>query len=201
MMNMIHQFLCSFTVNAKFCQVHPSEYAYYFGHVNREESDTANCREYPSNLQPNVFTNQYIHCNGTERRLTDSDHGSDQYFVSKYYVWGNRTRIKLLFAFPKRVNLTTITLHYYSDSVRGLPNLRFFAVPNDFDVWNALTPSYSYVDISAVPPGGEPGGHRSKSITVNFRTRKILMYKHTNADFQLAVSEVEFFNCSSKLQL
>ena len=81
---------------------------------------------------------QYMHCDGTRLRLTDSDTGSEQYSSSYYYEWRAGTEIRQLqFIFPTRVNLTTITLHYYSDSQRGLPRLRFYAAPDDFDVWDA----------------------------------------------------------------
>ena len=98
------------------------------------------------------------------------------------------------YVFPTRVSLTTITLHYYSDSVRGLPRLRFYAVPDDFDVWDGPTTSYPLVNVVTVPPGGEPAGRRSVSINVNFNTKKVLMYKYSSS-FQFAVSEVEFFTC------
>ena len=104
---------------------------------------------------------------------------------------------QLLFIFPTRVDLTTITLHYYSGNGRGLPRLRFYVVPDDSDVWNAPTFSYSRVDIAAVPPGEDPAGLRNFSVNFNFvNTKKILMYKFSSS-FILAVSEVEFFtNCS-----
>ena len=101
---------------------------------------------------------------------------------------------QLLFIFPTRVNLTTITLHYYSDNVTGLLRLRFFAVPDFFDVWDAASSSYSRVDIAAVPPGGEPAGRRNVNVNVNFNTKKILMYK-SSSSFVFALSEVEFFLC------
>ena len=69
---------------------------------------------------------------------------------------------QLLFIFPTAVSLTTITLHYYSDNIRGLPRLRFYAVPDDFDVWDAPTTSYPHVDVALVPPGGEPAGRRNQ---------------------------------------
>ena len=93
--------------------------------------------------------------------------------------------------------MTTITLHYYSDSDRGLPRLRFYAVPDDLDIWDPPTTSYPYVDVARVPPGGEPRGHRNVNISVNFNTKKVLMYKFSS-NLQFAVSEVEFFACNGK---
>ena len=113
-------------------------------------------------------------------------------------MWSAGSDGQLLFIFPTRVSLTTITLHYYSDSVRGLPRLRFYAVPDDFDVWDALTTSTPYVGVVSVPPGGKPAGRRSVSININFSTKRILIYKFSSS-FQFAVSEVEFFRYSKKL--
>ena len=91
--------------------------------------------EYPTSLtQAGTSPEDYFHCGGTQLKLTDSDIGSKQYSSSDYYVWPAETMSQLLFIFPTRVNLTTITLHYYRDSVRGCPRLRFYAVPDDFDV-------------------------------------------------------------------
>ena len=177
------------------CQVYPSEYAYKDDSVAEHESSSANCRRYPSRLQTGVYTEQYTHCDGTQLKLTDSDLGQGQYQTSDYYVWFAGSAAQLLFAFPTRVSLTTITLHYYSDSHRGLPRLLFYAVPNDFDVWDLPTTSYPRVEVVSVPQGGGPAGRRSVSINVNFSTKKLLIYKISSM-FAFAVSEVEFFTCS-----
>ena len=172
------------------------EYAYRDDSVNRAES---NCRRYTASDNEGTipFPDQYIHCNGTQLKLTDSNLGQDQYRSGDYYWWSAGSDAQLLFIFPTRVSLTTITLHYYSDSVRGLPRLTLYAVPDDFDISNAPTSGYTSVDVAAVP-GGKPAGGKSVSINVNFNTRKVLMFKY-ESEFQLAVSELQFFNCSSKL--
>ena len=139
-----------------------------------------------------MYTDEYTHCNGTQLKLTDSDLGQERYQISDYYVWLAGSDAQLLFIFPTRVSLTTITLHYYSDSVRGLPRLRFYAVPDDFDVWDASTTSYPGGDVASVSPGGAPAGHRSVSINVNLNAKRVLMYKFSSS-FVLSVSEVEFF--------
>ena len=145
-----------------------------------------------------IYSQDYIYCDGTQLVLTDSDLGPEQYRSSYYYEWSAGTVPRqLLFIFPTRVNLTTITLHYYSDSQRGLPRLRFYAAPDDFDVWD--TPYGSrYADIAAVPPGAESAGRRNVSINVNFSTSKILMVK-LGSTYKLAVSEVEFINSTGML--
>ena len=179
--------------------MYPSEYAYHKDSVTRAEPIlSANCRNYPSGYADNVRTQDYTHCDGTQLRLTDSDTGPEQYSSSYFYEWsaGSEPR-QLLFIFPTRVNLTTITLHYYSDSERGLPRLRFYAVPDDFDVWDAPPGNSRYTDIATVPLGEESAGRRNASINFNFSTKKILMVK-TKSDFQFAVSEVEFFTCNGK---
>ena len=176
--------------------MYPSEHAY---HKDSVESDRveSNCRKYsPGNLPGGEHPENYIHCDGTQLKLADSNFGQEQYQSSDYHVWPVGSDAELLFILPTRVSLTTITLHYYSDSDRGLPRLTFYAVPDDFDVWNAPDSSNPHADVASVPPGGEPAGHRSISINVNFNTKKVLMYKHSSTkSFQFAVSEVEFFTC------
>ena len=173
--------------------MYPSEYAYHDDSVNRAERSSANCRRYPpGSLQGSFHSEDYTHCDGTQLRLNDSDHGQEQYSSSDYYVWSAGRDGQLLFIFPTRVSLTAITLHYYSDSDRGLPRLRFYAVPDDFDVWDVPTTSNPSVDVASVPQSGEPAGRRNVSINVNFNAKKVLMYKFSSS-FQLALSEVEFF--------
>ena len=187
--------------STRFCRVYPSEYAYLKDSVYGIERDSVTCRNYRIKLL--VRSEDYIHCDGTQLRLTDFDIGSEQYNPSEYYVWlGNERRShQLLFIFPTRVNLTTITQHYYHTSGRGLPELRFYAVPDDFDVWNAPLSSYSHVDVAAVPPSGEPAGHRNVSITVTYYhyTSKLLLVKFASS-YPFQVSELEFlcYNCNGK---
>ena len=148
-----------------------------------------------------IHPEDYTHCDGTQLRLTDSNLGSEQYSRSDYYVWNaGSSSSQLLFIFPTIVNLTTITLHYYSDNVRGLHRLRFYAVADDFVVWNAPATSYGYEDVTLMLPGGKPAGPRSVRINLNYTTTKVLMYR-SRGDFQFAVSEVEFFitTCNGKL--
>ena len=186
---------CYSTALAIPCQVYPSEYAYHHDSVNRAESGSGNCRRYPpGSLQVGLHTEEYVHCDGTQLKLADSDVGLEQYSSSDYYVWSAGRDEQLLFILPTRVSLTTITLHYYRNSTRGLPRLRFYAVSDDFDVWDVPTTSTPRVEIAAVPPGGEPAGRRNVSINVNFSTKKVLMYKFSSS-FQFAASEVKFLKC------
>ena len=182
------------------CQVSPTEYAYHSSSVAKVERIRANCRNYPTNLHIGAgMASQYIHCDGTQLRLSDSDLGPEQYDSNAHYVWPRGTRLsQLLFIFSTTVTMTTITPHYYSDSNHGLPRLRFYAVPDDFDIWNAPLASYRSAEVAEVAPGGESAGRRNVSINVNFNTKKVLMYMSSLSLFQFAVSEVEFFTCDSK---
>ena len=197
---MCHEQLIS-TAHVTACHVYPSEYAYRDNSVSRAESASANCRSYPiiHGLPAGIFSSDYIHCDGTQLKLADSHLGSERPFSSSsHYQWSSRSDAQLLFIFPTRVSLTTITLRYYSDCVRGLPRLKFYAVHHDFDVWDVPTTNTPHVYVTSVPPGGEPAGHRNVDINVNFNTNKVLMYKFSSF-FQFAVSEVEFSTCSKKI--
>ena len=183
-----------YTVSSALCQVYPSEYAYRDDSVNRAESASANCRRYPASNE-HLYANHYIHCNGTQLKLADSNLGQEQYQITDYYQWSAGSNGQLLFIFPTRVFLTTITLHYYSNNIRGLPRLRFYAVPDDFNVWDAPATSYPRVDTASVLPGREPAGRRNISINVNFNAKKVLMYKYSST-LVFALSETEFLICS-----
>ena len=121
-----------------------------------------------------------------------------EYTNTSYYVWNASSYAQLLFIFTTRVSLTAITLHYYSDSVRGHPRLRYYAVPDDFDVWDRPSGD-PFVGIDSIPPSGEPTGGRNVKVKVNvkFNTKKVLMSK-LSSNLQFAASEVEFFILSSK---
>ena len=174
--------------------MHPSEYAYHDDSVTRAESGSANCRGYPAgNFPGGLHADDYVHCDGTKLQLADSDLGQEQYSSSDYYVWPLGRDEQLLFILPTRVSLTTITLHYYSDSDLGFPRLTFYAVSDAFDVWDAPSTGTPHVDVDAVQ-GRELTGRRNVSINVNFSTKKVLMYKYSSS-YQFAVSEVDFFKC------
>ena len=186
--------LCTYIAHAIPCQVYPSKYAYRDESVDRDESGSANCRRYqPSSLQGSIHPEHFTHCDGTLLQLTDSNLGQEQYRVTDYYRLIAGRDEQLLFIFPTRVSLTTITLHYYSDSVQGFPRLRFYAVPDDFDVWDAPTAGTPHVNVAAVQDR-ELTGRRNVNINVIFSTKKVLMYKYSSS-YKFAVSEVEFFKC------
>ena len=178
--------------------MYPSEYAYRDDSLTRTESASANCRRYPSRDGGEGIV--YIHCDGQQLKLSDSDRGSNtEYTAISYYVWSAGSDGQLLFIFPTRVSLTTITLHYYSDSVRGRPRLRFYTIGDNFNVWDSPI-NAPFVGTGSIPPGGEPIGGRNVTIKVNnhFNTTKVLMSK-LMSNFQFALSEVEFFSSNSKI--
>ena len=182
-------------------KVYPSKYAYRNDIASRKERESANCKMYNrSGAAAGVFTENFIKCTGTQLILTDDDVGSHQYEAAKCYTWNSGTRrSQLLFTFPARVNLATITLHYYSGSGRGLSRLSFYAVPDDFDVWDALSTNYRVAKVAAVSPDGEPAGRRNISIAANLYTLKVLLSK-IGSSYEFAMSEVEFYEYSGKLK-
>ena len=192
--------MCFFTELGITCKpVYPSEYAYEEDSVDTTEHSEANCGAYQEGpLESGLHRSDYFHCDGTKLLLTDSYFGSEMYNEADYFKWRvNSETGQLLFIFSTRVNLTTITLHYYSDSTRGLPRLRFYAVPDYFDVWDAPITMYPYVDIVPVHLAEVPGGSTNTSVHTNFTSKKVLLYK-SRSSYMFALSEVEFFTCSSK---
>ena len=92
------------TVSSVSCQVYPSEYAFRYDSVSslRVEGVSANCVRYQSGLQENVYTELYIHNDGTQLWLSDSDLRQEQYSPVNYYLWPAGNDGKLLFIFPKQ---------------------------------------------------------------------------------------------------
>ena len=191
----LYSCLFAIAVSIISCQVYSSEYAYHDDFAIRAESASARCRRYEA--IDGLRSTDFIHCDGTQLKLADTNLGTEQFSSSSHYQCTAGSDGQLLFIFPTKVSLTAITLHYYSDSDWSLPRLRFYAVPDDFDIWDAPTSGTPYGGVASIPPGGDIAGHRSVSINVNFNTKKVLMYKYSSS-FQLAVSEVQFFNSSCK---
>ena len=190
------------------CQVQPTEYAYHKQATGTGggEAATAMCTVYPEGLANDTesdvdLSERYTHCNGTQLRLTDSELGPEKSInYSLYYEWGKGTT-QLLFIFSTRVNLTTITLHYYSGGQYSLPSLTFYAVPDNFYVWNNATfGNYTFVTLTSEPQADLGSkSRRNVSVNVNFNTKKVLMVKERSG-FNFAVSEVESFTrCNGKM--
>ena len=179
------------------CEVHyPSEYSYFVNSIMATERDSANCT---TTVTDEADMDHFVHCDGEQLRLVDSDLGSELYDSTDYYVWSaGVTTTRILFTFPARVHLTSLTLHYYSDSIHGLSKLRFQAVPDDFKLGDSLRAIYSQVVVDAIPPSSQEQVGRTKiAINLDFITKKVLLSKILS-NFQLSVSEVEFFTCIGK---
>ena len=176
-------------------KVYPSEYAYLQDSVYASERSGANCRNYPSGLEPSIRSEDYIHCDGIPLRLADSDYGSEPYNVNstEYYVWDAETRYRrFLLIFPTRVDMALITLHYYSDSMRGVPHLIIYPIaePDHFYVWDSLTINDVHLLLGLAPPGSQPG-HRNVSFdSLGINTTKILIIIEAG---NFALSEVELY--------
>ena len=175
---------------------------YHSRFITATERATAMCTIETVTVAGSPENYKYCYSNGTQPRLTDSELGPEKSInYSLYYEW-NRETTQLLFIFSTRVNLTTITLHYYSGSQNnGLPTLMLFAVPDNFYVWNNATfGNHTSVRVTAEPPADSGSrGRRNVSVNVNFNTKKVLMVKERSG-FNFAVSEVEFCTrCSGKM--
>ena len=169
--------------------IYPSEYAYNNDSVTRAESDSDNCSSCPPGPIPGSgYPEEYIHCDGTQLELADSNFGQgSQYPSTDHYIWPADSDGQLLFMFPTRVSLAAIRLRFYSDSGQGHPRLRFYAVPDDFDVWDAPNISYPHKDVVSVPiRAGDWIVHTSIN---NLNIKKVLMYKFGYTSV-LALSEV-----------
>ena len=176
----------------------PSEYSYFVHSVDGTERTSANCTH--TLAADNTSIDDVISCDGAQLRLADSDLGSEPYSSSDYYVWSAGVTVRrMLFTLPERVNLTGITLHYYSDSTRGLSKLSFYAVPDDFKLEDGLRSIYSQAIVDARrPESREQDGPTNFTLNLDFNTKKVLMLKILS-NFQFALSEVEFFTCNGKI--
>ena len=66
----------------------------------------------PGNLHGGVHPEHYIHCDGIQLKLADSNFGQEQYQDSDYYVWGSRSSEDsvLLFIFPTLASTVAISI-------------------------------------------------------------------------------------------
>ena len=110
---------------------------------------------------------------------------------------------ELVFIFPTRVNLTTITLHYYSDNIRGFgfPCLEFTALQDDYRIAGDRVRQGTTIEAPRpVPPDGESTGPTSISVNHVNRTTKTILMSIIRCNLQpvtFALSEVEFFTCGA----
>ena len=106
------------------CQVYPSEYAYHDDSVPelRVPAPTVGGIHLVTFKQVSIQNITSTVMEHVQLKLIDSNFGQEQYQNSDYYEWNTGSADQLLFIFPTRVSLTTITLHYYSDSVPETDN-------------------------------------------------------------------------------
>ena len=166
---------------ASSCKVLPHFYVYKQTTI-RSEPPEAGCYPYPT-------SKAYTFC-GERGRLTDDDLGPECNLTGqqhRFYIWdrmyseGNPGEDRLLFLFLTTVSLTIIQLHYYSqfDEGIGLPTLTFYAVDDEFQPWDALTPPT--VTLLAGPSmDGETPGLKTVNVgLVNSSYVKLLVYSST----------------------
>ena len=184
------------TAHATSCQVYPSEYAYRDDSVSltRFESASANSRNYPPGDQKqSISPKDYIYCNGTQLKLTDSNLGQEQCQI----ISGVLGVMSNCCSYSPQVSpwlpshcSTTVT------------------VTKVFPDWDSMLyqmtlisgiPSSPSVNVAAVPPDGEPTD-LGMLVNINFNTKKVLMYEY-GSSFVFAVSEVEFFKCEWSCKL
>ena len=63
------------------CRVKPLEYAYWDDSVNRAESSSANCEHYRNGIKSGINTSKYIHCDGSQLQLSDSNLGQELHHI------------------------------------------------------------------------------------------------------------------------
>ena len=142
---------------------------------------------------------QYLECHHPTT-ITDSNKNHSNFTQETngtVYIWSSDPD-QVLFIFSSQKLINSITLHYYSnEDNQGLPKLRFFAVPEDFEVTNRTRSTYPTRVLDAVFPGDEGTGLRNKTRDVPFNTTKILMTKGFTKNYQFYLSEIEFFTSNS----
>ena len=138
---------------------------------------------------------EYVHCQHPTR-ITDSEKSQPIFTQDTYnsvYIWPSKSD-QVLFTFSSWKVIDSITIHYFSnEDNQGFPKIRFFAVPEDFEVSDTPDSSNPTRVIDSVSPGNENTGLRNKTRNVPFNTTKILMTKGYTKNYQFYVSEIEFF--------
>ena len=111
--------------------------------------------------------------------------------------------VPVLFVFPTNFQLNNIKLYYERGPLLGFPNLTFYHVPNDFEIWNYSNLSQLEQLTGVVQLGDHPyrpSRERYNIVTAtlsftpdNIFTKKLLMvitFIEQGVDF--SVSETEF---------
>ena len=151
----------------------------------------------------------YFHCY-SPTTLSDSVQTGDLYNQQSLvrgivYQWRySPSDVPILFVFPTNFQLNNTKLHYESGPLLRLPNLTFYHVPNDFEIWNYSNLSQLEQLTGVVKLGEHPYIPLARSsydfyiVSLPFKhadilTKKLLMvitFIEQGVDF--SVSEIEF---------
>ena len=130
--------------------------------------------------------------------LTDSNAGGNTSNTQDYLVWNSTNRFsRLLFTFPTKIVLRTITLYYFvgRGSATANPRLEFLAVPDDFTLGGTTPDSTSLLSATL----SEAGSSANVSLCPTMMS-KLLVTKN-NEDYRFGLSEVEFFTDYGELNI
>ena len=155
----------------------------------------------------------YFHCS-SPTTLSDSyrfDKQSSDIMLDRggVYRWRySLSDVPVLFVFPTNFQLNNIKLYYESGPLNdntplGLPNLTFYHVPNDFEIWNYINLSQleqltRVVQLGELPyrPSRDSYGVYTDSLPfkrADTSTKKLLMViTFIEQEVGFSVSEIEF---------
>lgn len=132
--------------------------------------------------------------------LTDSDIGSETEVDRDYFEWDSKTAFEILFTFSSEVSLTSITLSYFyglgKGTIYGLPDLRFFALPDDYEFGSNLTSGSILLHVGSITKF-LPGSRTTENFKIpRPMTTKKLVLERNSQGYRCAFSEIKFFaNC------
>lgn len=191
------------------CQVYPESYTLDPNELENPVtfgSSSSNCTTSEHGYQ------SFITCSHPSI-LTDSYHGTGLYLtptdIISNHIWRENKTLQVLFSFSTTTALTRMNLYYYKGhhimNVYGMPALRFYALPDDFEFGSDLPNNTEIIHNVSICLGRNyfHGRHSFKKINVSQRTEssKVLMAKISAGSELFALSEVEFFTDCGKLGL
>lgn len=152
----------------------------------------------PSGINPTDYTR----CTNLSR-LTDSELGPEELTAndSRVYRWeiGENLVLFTYNAPPKLISAVTVYYYRNNDDIIGLPKIRFCAVPENSEVWNASDPlnndcrSQNEIRPDSDVACSNPPCRENVTIAFNYVTNNVLLEIAESKNFQLVVSEVQFF--------
>jgi len=137
--------------------------------------------------------------------LTDGLMGASKFTAAKsssYYRWVNNDgKERILFAFPKRVLLSAVQLHFYVDKTMdiGLPKVRISLVPGSFQVTDVLdTTVHSTITTESVSgPAGLQNLTAMIHDMIQTTASQVLLRIDKDSDKQFVLTEIKF--CQGEL--